>query len=503
MSKRQFTKNLIINSLNFFVNIAYGIVLTPFLIAQLGISAYGVIQIAISISFYMGIVSSSLNQANNRYVSVYLISEDNDKANITVTTTLILYFLSFVLISPLLIYLSINSGSLFDVSAEHYNSSSYLFLFIILSFFLIMITSVFVSPAYAKNRLDLVQLINILRNVLKMGLTIFVLLYINKSLASVGFSHLLAAIISSTIALFVLKKFMPFYKFRFLDYDKNIVRKIISLSSWTLINATGILIFRQTDVILVNLLIDLETAGRYAILVQWYNVLISVATILSVVFSPIILLKYSQQRFDELKDFLFKAIRYQGIFISFASSLVVVYAKEILYFWLGMDYVNLAPFLQLMIFHFSVSQAIRPLYALNTAYNKVKVPGILTLLSGVLHILVTVYLLKYSKLGISAPIISGAVFSIILNVLILPLYASKYLNVSLFKFFDALIPAVIVQILVIAFGIALKEIVSINSILELILYSGINLLIVIGLFYFFMLSKDETTFLRNLIHRKR
>lgn len=499
-NKWQFTKNLSVNVINFIVNVLLGLILTPFIISNLGLGLYGVIQIAISLSTYMGIISSSLNQANNRYISLYLTNNNNAAANSVITTTLLIYLFLFIFLLPVLIYFSLNASSIFNVQYIKVSSVTLLFIFITISFLLIMLTSVFVSPAYAKNRLDVVQLVNIVRNVLKLVLIVLLVLFVSKTPAIIGFSHLLAGIISLGLAVFFFFRYMPFYRFRFLDFKKEYVKDLISLSSWTLVNALGLLLFRQTDIIVVNLFLGADSSGRFAILVQIYSVLIHIATVFSVVFSPIIFLKYSQGKYDELKDLINRAIKFTGFLVAFASSLVIIFAKEILVFWVGSSYLDLVIYLQLMILPFTITQATRPLMALNTAYNRVKIPGLLNLLFGLLHIGTSIVFLRFTNIGFLAVVLSGLGFSVFSQVAAL-VYASYYLKESLTRMVKFILIPMLLQVVMILIGFTLKSFYSITTFFDFSLMVGLNIIIGLFFFYFCLISKADLKIVRSMIKR--
>ncbi|MCW5855102.1 MAG: oligosaccharide flippase family protein [Anaerolineales bacterium] len=503
ITKKQFSKNLGVNVINFAVNFASGLLVAPFLIHHLGISAFGIVGVSMSVVGFMTIVSTSLNQANNRFVSMNMVSGDKQTTISVITTTFILYGISILVFLPILAFISINSGRIFNISPNTVPAASFLFLLMGLGQVLIMLNAVIVSPLFAKNRLDIIQSLNILRNVLDIVFLFISVTYISNSLISVGAAYLGAIVLAITAAIVYFRKFLPYYKFRFHDFNKNKARDIFKLSGWTAVSAVGMLMFLQTDVVLINIFLGAEEAGKYAVAGQWRLLLISVATILSVVTAPIILLKYSENRLNELKDFLYKAVKYQGIYTAVPTALLVVYADTILSLWLGNDFIELSILLRAMIFHLAFSQAIRPLYAVGTAFNKAKLPGIATLSLGLSHVVLSIGLLKFTNFGVLGVIVSGTFFTVLLNAVFLPVYVARYLKVSPTQLYRNIAPALFTEVLLIFFGFTLRLLFKPTSWVALFFASII--VAVLGLFcvYWILLDPKEKAEIKILLGKAK
>jgi len=489
--KKQFIKNLVVNGGNFIIKVLLGLALPPFLISQLGLSSFGIIQVAISTAAYASLLSTSLNQANNRFISVGIVRKNWKETSKWLTTIFILYTLAWIIVLPFIVYISFNITDFFNIDSESVDAASYMFLFVAISQLLVMFNSALSSPVYANNRLDIIQGINILRNALKVTLVFATVLLLNASLVSVGLAFLLAAIISTITSFFAFKRFAPLYNFKFIDFDKEKLNNVFNLSAWTGIGVFGAMIFSQTDIILINVILGAERAGEYAILVQWSVLLISVSTILSVVISPNVLIEYGNENIEKLKRILFDSIRYQGILSAFAATLVFVYADVILKLWVGEQFDYLAPYLRVMVLHFGISLAFRQTYTMNTAFNKVKFQAVSTILLGGVHIAISVVLLKYTDIGIMGMIISSAVIYFILHVFVFPIYVAEYLKVSLLKMYQNAIPSVVTSALICVVGYGAKGLIDPENWGNLIICLLFTFVIVFGAIFYLVINKKE------------
>jgi membrane protein EpsK len=242
-------------------------------------------------------------------------------------------------------------------------------------------------------------------------------------------------------------------------------------------------------------------SGNYGVIMQWTNLLFNVATITSVVISPIILIKYSQRDYGQLRTFLNKSIRLQGVFISLITALVFVFSEEILIVWLDSTYASLAPAMKVAVAHIAFTQAIRPIYALNTAYNKVQGVGKATVIAGLAHLVTAFVLIKFFGYGIMATILSGAVYCLLLNVIYLPAYASKYLNQRKRILYKCLIPSIACFVVVCFVGEAFKSYLVADSWISLILAGGVTAIVSLLIVFYVILNYEERKMLTSFISK--
>lgn len=493
-NSNQFLKNLVVNCLNFCVNIAVGLLLTPFLVKNFGIGLFGLFQIAVSISMYASILSTSLNQANNRFVAVSLADNFQKTAKI-LDTIFTLYIIGYSLILPLIMLASFYLDAILNIQKNSVESASLMFIFIAVSQLFIMQTTCLNSIAYAKNRLDIIQLINITRNLLKLLLVFLLVSYYSSSLSSVGLAFFSSSLVSIILAFKVFRMFLPSYSYNLKGYDLDVAKKIFKLSGWTIVSVLGALLFQQTDVIILNTFLGAVESGKYAVIKQWSMLLISISTVLSVVVSPLILNKYAYNNIVGLKKIFYLSIKFQGILSATATGIVIAYSDIILILWLGPEYKTLSTFLIVMIVHLGLTQATRQLATINTAYNTMRWHGIITILIGFLHCLISCLLLSYSSLGLLGVIISNVVFSLLLHTVCLPWYVSKKMQEPLWKIYQNLLPSLLVQIVTVLAGFVLRKLFLPTGFLFLTITLFLNVFLVLIFTYNLLLTSEEKEFL--------
>ena len=77
----QVKKNLLFNIISLLVNVAIGILYTPYLVKSLGVVAYGVVPLALIINQYISVVTGSLTSALTRFYSIALQKGDKEEGD--------------------------------------------------------------------------------------------------------------------------------------------------------------------------------------------------------------------------------------------------------------------------------------------------------------------------------------------------------------------------------------------------------------------------------------
>lgn len=484
-------KNFVVNGVNFLVKILMGFVVPPMIIQRLGIAELGFVQMAIGVAAYTAIFANALNQANNRFVAIEYLNNNRRGTSLVLTTIFILYAATFFLFSIVLGYFSFNIESIFNIDTLRADKVSWLFLFVGLGQVFIMANSAISAPLYSKNRLDIIQGVSVLRNLLKI-VFIFLFLWISEDLVSVGIAFFIPPVITLWILYLYFVKYVPYYKLNIHDYDFAKGRQIILLSFWSFLAFGGTLLFSQTDIFLVNHLLGSSRGGEYALLVQWNLLVVNIATVLSVVLAPGMFKSYAEGDFAGTRSLLIKSIRLQGVFLVIPIAIIFVYAEQVLLLWVGSSYVHLAPKLRIMIFLLGVIHSTRLFHTFCLVFNRIKVYGFLGLILGVFHIISSYVLLNNFGFGLTGIVLSNTVFFALYNLVALPVYIGSFYKGIVKSLWIEIIKVGGLNISVIAIFYLFKILVGVNASMSSALLSIVMGCLGSGFgIYMLFLSKTE------------
>jgi O-antigen/teichoic acid export membrane protein len=137
-----------------------------------------------------------------------------------------------------------------------------------------------------------------------------------------------------------------------------------------------------------------------------------------------------------------------GLIIAFPIGLICGLAIPLLRVWLGPSYSDLSWLLLLLVSHLCINLAVVPLFSIQTATNHVRVPGILTLVMGILNVVLAVALAKWSGWGYISIAIAGAIVLTAKNAIFTPLYNARILRLPWWTFLRSLVTSFLATLLI-------------------------------------------------------
>ena len=445
---KQVPKNLIANFLYFIVNLASGLFLVPYFINSLGVASYALIPLATSFTAYVNLVMVSLNTSVSRSMTIELQRNEFKKANVTFNTALFGTLGIILLMLPIVVLLSYYSPSFFEVPSNQENATRILFLGVISAFLLRAWSSNFGVFIFAYNRLDLLNIINAINILVQVGLIILLFKLDSPNLAYIGLAYLIAAIVAFVLTIFFSHKINPHFKVNTKDFCRSKANEILEMGGWVIISQMGSLLFLQIDLIVVNKLFGTLAGGEYSIAFMWSSVLRTIAGMLISTLTPVILTYYIRDKIEELINLSKSAIKLTGFALALPIGFICGFAPQLLLLWVGPEFVKLSPLMLIMLSHLVINLPVMLLFDINVAYNKVRIPGIVTFWMGVGNFLLEVILPLLTGWGYYGVAVAGAIVLTLKNALFTPWYATKVLGISRTTFISSMFPGALAMFII-------------------------------------------------------
>lgn len=499
--KKQIAKNIIINFINLICSIVAGLILTPFLVKSLGIEQYGMLPIALFMTFYISVVSQSITSAVNRFLIEQHIAGNTKEANeiFTTSTAIILFYSVGILVTAS--YFVYHVNSFLNVPDVFLTETRGLFLFVLGSICLSVITSAISVSVYVKNRIDLIQIGNIIRNAMKLLLTLFLFHMGYKGLQYVGLAIFLSEILCLIYTVIVWQKITPELLLKKVFFNRGVIRKITSFSGLIIFDQIGSILFLKTDLLLINKLMGSRQNGDYAIATQFSDLLRSLAGLVAGSLAPVMMMLYEKKEYEKLTSLTISFVKLLSLCIAIPIVLLCVYSKEILFFWLGPDFVHLYKLVWVVTFPLIINLGTLPILSINLAVKKIKIPAMMNFLLACGGMILSLQLFYSTNLGYYAVAIAFAISLTIKNAIFIPWYAAGIINASKFTFFKTHITSLIFSFTFGCLAYLLKGVFTGSGIVLFLggAVSAILGLIISLLFY----SKKERVGIINLFMKKR
>jgi len=477
-----------------------GILLVPYLVKHLGISAYGLIPLAMFVTEYIGLITQSITSSINRYITLAIHHGDVRDANVVFNTSLFL-MISIALLQLLFFTYPMSKIDMFlSIPSELIYDAKYLFILTFFNFLISMISSVFSVSMYSKNRLDLIQIIEIIRVIIRTVLIVALFYSGYENLRIVGFASILSGCIVLFMTIYQFRKLTPYLSINPFLFRWSKVSSLTKLGGWLLINQIGFLLFSKVDLILINKYIGAEESGEYAAVMQISNLIRNVMGVLSGVMGPIILVYYAKKEWGKLKGntlFFMKVLSFISVI---PISILSVYSTEILFYWLGGQYVNLNYLLIILILPLAINIGVMPLFSINTAYNKVKVPGVISCVLGITSVLLSYIFLINTDFGYYAVAIIGVCMLTIKNAIFTPIYTAVVMDLKWNSFLIVQIYTISFLIIILAQTFFIKMYFDMQSVIEFIIamiISGLAGLLSMCLIFYFQDKRHITSLMKG------
>ena len=214
------------------------------------------------------------------------------------------------------------------------------------------------------------------------------------------------------------------------------------------IDQIGYLFLFQIDLIAVNLLFGATLAGEYAIALQWRILLEAIAGTLASVLVPTILAYYAFKKTERLIIISQSSVKLMGLAMALPVGLICGSAPQLLTLWVGAEYVNLAPLMMLLTAHFALNMSVKPLFSVNVAYNRVKIPGLMTILFGTANLILAIAIPTATGWGYYGVALAGVIILTLRHILFVPWYAARVINVRIATFLKSILPGALAALFI-------------------------------------------------------
>ena len=432
--------NMIANIVSYSSTLLVSFVLTPYLINTLGKEAYSFYPLANNFVSYMTILTNALNSMASRYITMALTKKEIDKANTYFSSILFsnVIMAGILLIPMLLIVWCIDS--LLVVPVNLVGSVRILFSFSFATMLVNIITSVFGVATFSKNRIDLRSLRELITSVLRLLLFVVLFTCFTPTIIYVGIVAFVVALVNFGFQRFYTKKLLPEIVIDIKKFNVAYVKEVLFSGVWNSINSLGTMLLVSTSLILVNRFYGADAGGEYSIVQTVPNFINGIISMLTGVFYPMIMIKYAQNDIKGMIEEIKKSQRIVGLFSVSVIGVFVGLSYDFFQLWTpGQDYNRLVVLSTITIMPHWVIGCIWSLSNVNIAINKIKIPALYMLGSGISNIAISVVVYNVFKPGVYAIPLISSVIQIILAAIFMPLYATKQLSIKWYTFYPTIL----------------------------------------------------------------
>lgn len=415
-----------------------------FLVANLGVDLYGVLALATNVIMFGAIINITVISSLGRFISIEIHRGELKRAIEFYNTGYRIVL--FICAGLFLISLTISwyAPVIFKIPDGFENSSRFLFFAVMLSFIMSFAVSAISVGTFVYNRLDLNDWLNFGKVVSSRGLAAILIVFCGWKISAVSLGLLFAVVFTIMGGVFIHNKLTPEFDFVFSSLKGDIVRKIMVFSSWSILRQLCVRTLIFADLFIVNHLYGATQSGLYAVAFFFPSKLRILTGPFAGLLKPIILNRYAKEDFAGMVKIVSQGIRLVGVVFAFPVGFLCGLYRVIFTIWVGTEYQPLYWIAVILTCHVSLNVSCYPLFAIQDAFNRVKIPSLFScVMAGVYFLLALTLGSPDVGIGVAGVALAGALSLTLNHAIFSPVYTAFLLKVSPWLFYKSFIPGVL------------------------------------------------------------
>lgn len=437
-ARKRFLINVSSNAALLSAQVGVTLWLTPFLIGHLGIAAFGMVLLVNSLVSYMSFLSNALDSVINRFLAIDLNTGDTFAANKTFNTALFGIVGIILVLFPLVFAISLAFPNLFHVPLGWENDARLLLFLAAFAFFIQLIGSVFVVSPFVHSKFLLKNTGDLAGLFARISFILIMFSLLRPHMWYAGGGMLVGVVVALFGYIIVWRKLTPELHIQITAFDRSLLPDFVGMGGWVIVNSVGVILLSRVDLIVVNAYFGAALTGGYGAVAQFSLFMGYLVNALGSVMRPVVLTKYAQRDFVGLQSLGSQGVKLFGLVLALPVGLLCGFSRPILSVWLGPSYEYLSILLVLIVCHQSLNLSVRPLSQIQNAYNKVRWPGIATLLSGGVSLGLGVLLAMWGRWGAAGVAVAVGVTWTAKNAVYMPIYTACIMKLPWWTFLPRL-----------------------------------------------------------------
>jgi len=460
--------NSLSNIVRFIINIAIGLLLTPFIINSLGKSGYGIWVLIGSFIGYYGLLNLGLDAAIRRYISVYTAQKKSRDLNEVASTALVMFSCTGLIVMVLSVTFSDVIADFFNVSPEERQSFTQLVEVMGITIGLGFPAGVFSAIVTAREHFIVINVIGIINQIIRSLLTVLFLIN-GFGLAGLGVATLIAVIFLLVANFLTFKHYAKDIKLGMTSFSLPTLRMMLVFGVSAFIISIGDILRLQIDNFIIGKYIGLEMVGVYGLAMLLVRYLISGVIAVMGTIAPRFAFLHGDDNQVALRSLFVKSLSISAAVSSLFSFLLLLCADAFIYLWVGDGFKSATPVIWILSLSYLFDLIQNPSISLMYAKNKHHIYALLTIGEGLLNLFLSLLLVpEYGIIGVA---LGTAGSTILVRIIIQPIIVSKLAKISLFNYLQTMMPAILM------FFILLTVLIHFNQEINEQLYSYVNLIV--------------------------
>ena len=495
--------NIVAAVMNMLVTTLISFVLSPYIVATLGVEANGFVGLAQNFITYAALISTALNSMGSRFMMMAYYNDEHDKFRRYYSSLLLadlLLAVVFGILGGLCVW---KLEVLLDIPARIVDDVKLLFALIFANFAVSTAMTVWGTAPFLKNRLYLNSVTNTASACVRGLMILGLFLCLEPSVSFVGLATLVSGCVVYVFQFFFKKNLFPQLRARKRDFSWAAIRELVSSGIWNTISNVGHILTSGIDLLVTNLFVDATAMGMLSVAHTMPTFVSTLNSTIAGAFTPSLMIDYAQQRSDSLVKTIRQSAKIISVICSLPLGFLLVFGQEFYALWQPTQDARVLHILSVIIIFGRVFfTGMQPLFDVFTVTNKVRENSIVTIVTGLASVGLMYLLLQFTQLGAYAIAGASVICCFFKNLLFVIPYSAKYLGLKKTTFYGVLTPSVLCSGILVVWGSLQKLLFRPEGWLELIgsgvVFAGVGLCLTC----FIVLNRQERMMLANMVRAK-
>lgn len=335
------SKTILTNALSLSIRMFLSILISFFtirmMIEYLGVIDYGIYSLIAGVVLLFGFLDKAMTSSSQRFLS-YSLASGSGKTHLVYTSLVlinIVTILCLVILAEIIGPYAINN--FLDIPQDRLISARWLFHLSLVTLFVNFMKIPIIGLFVAKEQMGVFAFVGVLENILKLA-SVSMIIYVKEELRLLYLGMFYACV---SIIIYIVHIVLRYYYFKGIrlirSYDKGLILKIFSFSTWSLIGNLSTVFKLQGIAVILNIFFGPTGNAVKGIVQQIRGSLEGFALTVQLAVKPQVIKSYSQNHIGRMNSLVMFSAR--GIFLLMLAVLLPVGINLHYYvaFWLS-DY---------------------------------------------------------------------------------------------------------------------------------------------------------------------
>ncbi len=431
-SKRRIAFNMACSATAHILSAAIAFIITPFLIARVGLEAYGFYPISAELLSFFGLFGGIINATAARYVTVEDARNNQAEAKRYFSSVFFANLaLSLILLIPMGLFVALLDRFL-SVPPSLVGELRLFFALTLATVPIHAISSAFGSTYSVTNRLDLRSAQELIAVLLKAAV-LFSLLGggFSSSIVSIGIALLVSTVCGAIIQILMCRRLTPELSPSLRHLSLSHLCRVAASGFWYTLDRLGAFLMTGGLLLLSNMLFTADGVGVYSVSMTASRALCGGLLMLASIFLPVTAKRYARGEYDRLRADVIRDQKITGFFAAVGVAFAVGFCDEFFHLWLGNPDPRLRVLTVLSLLPTVAIASALPLINLGVIMNRMRRLSLLFVAGGLLTLAAVILVSCFTEAGVLGVAALSAAAQLLWYTVAVPLFSARILKTRL------------------------------------------------------------------------